>query len=304
MIAVYGDNCVDRYKGVLPAEFAGGNAVNVAVHLADLNAQVAYFGVFGDDRAGELIREKISRRGVCCSHVETRRGRTAVTLIEVHDGGHVVLEDDVGVQCPLSLSETSMRALMGCNFIHCTPLISWNIEWRAACPKILEEVKFMYSLGKHVSMDFSEAEEPELALLLGRFLSVAFVSRGAECTPNRLEETFQFFHQCGVPETVVTLGAFGSAYGGFGEHMRVPPVTIDPVDTIGAGDAFAAGWLFCRSRGGGVRDCMDKATNLAATVCGYFGAWPNAKISVANIHQTEVDNAGITNSRDRKTRAD
>ena len=283
MIAIYGDNCIDRYVRPSPADFVGGNAVNVAVHLADLGAEVAYFGILGDDSEGVRIRQALVARDISCSHVETRQGQTAVTLIEVRDGERFVLDDNVGIQCPLTLAEESWNALGPYLFVHCTAFTSWNVEWRRACPKIVKEVEFLGRAGKHVSLDFSELAEPELASLLGRFLTVAFVSRGVRCSNAELEDTFRFFHGCGVPEVIVTMGVRGSAYSGGGQKPRVPAIPIEPVDTLGAGDAYIASWLFRRSRGGDPRSCMQEATALATQVCGYWGAWPSEKKSGTNM---------------------
>lgn len=301
MLAVYGDNCVDRYLRPVPAEFVGGNAVNVAVHLAALGAEVAYFGVVGDDREGAIIRDALLSHGIDCSQVETRRGKTAVTLIEVRDGERIVIDDDVGVQCPLTLTEESKRALARYSFVQCSAFTAWNVEWQRACPNIVEEVEFLHRAGIQVSLDFSELQEPELAVLLGRHLAVAFVSRGPHSTERDVEETCRFFHKCGVPEVVVTLGASGALHSGLGQKFRVPAVPIQPLDTLGAGDAFIAGWLAQRSRRADPKSCMEEATAVAAEVCSYYGAWPNAQVSGADVSVSEVNNAGSLDSRTGKT---
>ncbi|MFB3901995.1 MAG: PfkB family carbohydrate kinase [Acidobacteriota bacterium] len=278
MIGVYGDNCIDRYVRPLPTEFIGGNAVNVAVHLARLGAQVGYFGVLGNDFEGRTIRRVLSACGVCCSNLEIREGPTAVTWIEVRDGERIVLDDDVGVQCPLFLSEQSRQVLAACSHVHCTAFTSWHIDWSAACPRIVDEIQYLAARGKFVSVDFSELTQPGLARILGPNLSLAFVSRGSSCTTSELEQTFRFFHDCGIPRVVVTLGARGAAYRGPDVQMEAPAAPIKPVDTLGAGDAFIAGWLFGAAQGWDTRTTLRQATTEAAQTCLYQGAWPGAFI--------------------------
>ncbi len=273
-IAVYGDNCLDVYERPERARFVGGNAVNVAVHLASLGASTAYLGVVGDDEAGALIRQSIETRGVDCSRVDVHPGESAVTWIEVRDGERIVLGDRVGVQCPQTLSPEAMEMICDYPLIHASAYTAWNISWWEACPRIVEEVATFHSAGAAVSLDFSELVEPELASLCGRDLGIAFVSRGDGCGERALDETLGFFHECGIPEVVVTLGAAGSVYSGGGKRFHVAARPIEPVDTLGAGDAFIAGWLFERGRGESARQSMKTATTVAAEVCGYFGAWP------------------------------
>jgi fructoselysine 6-kinase len=291
MIAVYGDNGIDRYVGAAPAEYVGGNAVNVAVHLADLGAQTAYFGAIGDDREGAQVLAALQSRGIDCSHVEVRHGPSAVTWIEVRGSERVVLDDNAGSQCPLTLQAEALHALARFPLVHCTAFTSWNIAWRRACPRIVEEVQTLHRAGVTVSTDFGELEEPEVAVLLGKAVQVAFVSRGEDCTLEELESALRFFHGCGAAEVIVTLGAGGAVYSGDGLRLRVPAMPIEPVDTLGAGDAFAAGWLYRRSRNRDARSCMLGGTRLAAEVCGYFGAWRNGRIS-----SSEVEDAGTANS--------
>lgn len=273
MIAVYGDNCLDVYQEPR-AQFVGGNAVNVAVHLAHLGARVAYFGIVGDDEAGAAIRAALLARGVDCRHVRTQPGESAVTWIEVRGGERIVLGDRVGVQCPQTLTAEEQAALSAFPFVHCSAYTAWNIAWRDACPRLVDELEALHRAGVHLSLDFSEQEEPEVAWLAGRYLRVAFVSRGASSTAADIARTVAFFHECGIPEVVVTLGAGGAFYSGPGESFATPAQPIQPVDTLGAGDAFIAGWLFHRYRGADARRMMEAATALAAGVCGYLGAWP------------------------------
>lgn len=272
-LAVYGDNCIDRYVGPGAADFVGGNAVNVAVHLAAEGIRVSYFGVTGSDTEGRRVRKSLEDRGVDCARVRVRDGATAVTWIEVRDGERIVLDDRAGVQCPLSLDSEDLEALATYDMIHCPAFTGWNIEWREAQPKLLEEVKFLSQRGCFVSIDFSELWEPEIAKMLGACISVAFVSRGQLASKEDIDQTIAFFHRCGAPEVVVTLGGSGSVYSG-AEVVRMPALPIAPVDTLGAGDAFIAGWLFSRLSGDDVRGQLRRATRTAADACLYLGAWP------------------------------
>ena len=295
-IAVYGDNCIDRYVAPDAADFVGGNAVNVAAHLAARGASPDYFGITGDDPEGALVREALADQGVDCTHLSTRRGETAVSWIEVRRGERIVLGDRPGVQCPLSLAPERLKELAGYDFVHVPTFTSWNIPWREAMPEIVTELEFLARNGAFVTVDFSELQRPELAVLLGQFLGAAFISRGPDCTPAQLRETFDFFHECGVPEVVVTLGSNGSTSSDAGEAIHVPAHCVTALDTLGAGDAYIAGWLSGRAHGEKRRGCMERGTEVAAQACGYFGAWPNAAVRGAAEGTREIDDAGTTDS--------
>lgn len=287
-MATYGDNCVDRYVRPDKRDFVGGNAVNVAVHLAAQGAEAAYFGVTGKDAEGKLVRRALLDHGVDCIHLTDRPGETAVTWIEVRDGERIVLGDRMGAQCPLILDQASLEALAGYPVVHCPLFSSWNIAWREACPRIESEVAFLASYGVFVSADFSDLREPELAARIGRWLGVVFVSRPACASASELEQTRRFFHGCGIKRVVITLaegGSFNSEPDG--PSLRLAAVPIKAVDTLGAGDAFAAGWLFAWASGVPPARCLEAGTRLAAEVCRHFGAWPAASLGAIGAASSE-----------------
>lgn len=76
-------------------------------------------------------------------------------------------------------------------------------------------------------------------------------------------------------EVVVTLGADGAlSVDRSGVLVRVPAVAVDAVDTTGAGDAFAAGWLTARLRGAGPRERLEAGAACASGVVTRVGTRP------------------------------
>lgn len=293
-IGVCGDNCIDRYVRPVAADFVGGNAVNVAVHLAAQGATVAYVGAAGNDAEGERVREALEAKGVDCTYLAARPGGTAVTWIEVRNGERSILGDRPGVQCPLRLTPKDLEFLAGCRAVHCSAFTSWNIGWQEAQPAIVQEIEFLSQRGCFISMDFSERKQPELALQLGKSLGVAFSSCGSSASTGAVEQTMRYFHECGTREVVMTLGSAGVIYSSGGEVLQVPARPITPVDTLGAGDAFIAGWLFGRVCGESAVACLERGTRIAAEVCLHFGGWP---LQTGNFRERITLNAGTADSR-------
>jgi sugar/nucleoside kinase (ribokinase family) len=82
-----------------------------------------------------------------------------------------------------------------------------------------------------------------------------------------------------VETLVITRGAAG-AIAAFGDHvLEVPAAPVDKiVDTTGAGDLFAAGFLSAMCRGRNVRGCLEAGSLCAAEVISHFGARPEADL--------------------------
>ena len=96
-VAGVGDNCIDRYLA-LGKSTVGGNAVNVAVHLARLGLGAAYFGAVGDDPDGRRVLAALGDNGVATGRVHVRRGLTAYTDIAFGEGGErIIAFEEFGV---------------------------------------------------------------------------------------------------------------------------------------------------------------------------------------------------------------
>jgi sugar/nucleoside kinase (ribokinase family) len=82
-----------------------------------------------------------------------------------------------------------------------------------------------------------------------------------------------------VPTLVVTRGAQGATAVSHGETASVPARPISQVvDTTGAGDLFAAGFLFGYTRGEPLAKCLDYGAICAAEIISHYGARPEADL--------------------------
>src|SRR5690348_7293231 len=82
-----------------------------------------------------------------------------------------------------------------------------------------------------------------------------------------------------VGTLVITRGAEGSIAAQGGERAEVPAAAAGQVvDTTGAGDLFAAGFLAARLRGRALKSCLEAGALAAAEVISHFGARPEADL--------------------------
>ncbi|MFN6935862.1 MAG: adenosine kinase, partial [Tsuneonella sp.] len=81
-----------------------------------------------------------------------------------------------------------------------------------------------------------------------------------------------------VPTLVVTCGADGATAVRRGERATVPSVATTVVDTTGAGDLFAAGFLYGHVNGEPVETCLKRGAICAAEIISHYGARPEADL--------------------------
>lgn len=236
---------------------AGGQSANVAAWAAELGAEARFVGKRGSDGAAELTARELTVRGVeVLGPVEDGRSGVVVSLVS-QDGSRTMLSDR-GVAPLLRAEELEMGWFSGCDWLHLSgySLLRQPIEEAAA-----KAAGAIQAQGGRISVDLAtasgiEAYGPEKLLgrldLLGPHVvfanEVELAAIGGE-VPGML---------------VLKRGREGFSVGG-ADHAASP---AEVVDTTGAGDALAAGYLV-----GG----PEVAAAAAARCVGRLGAMPESR---------------------------
>ena len=211
---------------------AGGQSANVAAWAAELGADARFVGKRGSDGPAELTARELASRGVeVLGPVEEGRSGVVVSLVSP-DGSRTMLSDR-GVSPFLRAEELEVRWFGGCDWLHLSgySLLRRPIEEAAA-----KATGAVQAQGGHVSVDLATA--------------AGIAEYGAERLRGRLEllRPDLVFANEGelaaiggtVPGTLVLKrGAEGFSVNGT-DYTALP---AEVVDTTGAGDALAAGYL-------------------------------------------------------------
>jgi 2-dehydro-3-deoxygluconokinase len=263
---------------------AAGAESNVAVALARLGMRVGWISKLPDHPLSRLIVGELRRHGVDTSRVVwTLDGRVAVYFFERavpprpprvwydRKGSAVTTLQDEEVDWPYLISA---RVVMVTGI---TPALSPRL--RDLTARIAQEVR---AAGKLFALDVNYRAKlwspQEAAACLSEVLpcvSILFCGQGDAKRVFGLggepEAVAQAFHErFGVPTTVVTLGAQGSLALADRIYRQRRVHRVEMVDPLGAGDAFAAGFL-CGFLEGGVQRGLDLGGATAALDCTMVG---------------------------------
>ncbi|HYT52364.1 MAG TPA: PfkB family carbohydrate kinase [Gaiellaceae bacterium] len=238
---------------------AGGQAANVAAWAAALGAEARFIGKRGDDPAASLAAGELARLGVTVFG-PVALGRNGVVVSIVGEEGERAMASDRGVAPTLSADEIEPAWFEGATHLHLSgySLMSSPIDGAAT-----RAAGLVRAGGGTVSVDLASRRViadfgPErLRRVLGE-LSPELVFANEE-------ERAELGSEAAVDATwVLKRGATGAAVVRDGERAEFPAVPAEVVDTTGAGDAFAAGYLV-----GGLELALETAarcvSNLGAT---------------------------------------
>ena len=259
-LATVGDNCIDRYARSVGISTVGGNAVNVAVQLSRQGWSVGYFGAVGSDGDGVRTSDCLLGNGVDIAHLRVADGMTAFTEIDVgSNGDRRIGREEFGVcrgYCP---SPTEVELLLRLRHVH----IGWLDDGGTL-------KRTLIGSGVSVSQDLGVNADP--ADLRGDGLSIAFMSGGG--TEDHAESMARAAVADGARIAVVTCGARGSmAFDGMC-CARTGSAVVDVVDTTGAGDTFAAGFIAAHLAGRALQACLESGRDAAAKTCAHLGGFP------------------------------
>ena len=265
-LAAVGDNCIDRYVGSTRPSTVGGNALNVAVGLVNAGYPTAYLGAVGDDEDGRRVIETARAAGVDVTHLQILDAPTGVTTVELKPAGErVFLEESYGATELYRLDEQGIRHLRGRAWIHAVNLSD-----------VSSAVSELATQGHRLSYDFSDSNDGELRTALCPHLELAVFSSPAENGSAAVAIATAAVSE-GARMAVVTRGAGGSLASIAGDIFEQPALSVEPVDTLGAGDAFIAAFIAACLEEAPIPEALRRGAESAAKTCEMIGPWPLAK---------------------------
>jgi sugar/nucleoside kinase (ribokinase family) len=238
----------------------GGQAANVAAWAATLGAEARFVGKRGEDPAAALVAGELGRLGVEVFG-PVALGRNGVVVSLVGEDGERAMATDRGVAPTLSAEELEPAWFEGCTQLHLSgySLMSSPIDGAATRAAELARAR-----GAAVSVDLASTR------VIADFGADRLRELLAELDPelvfaNEAERELVGEQTAAGATWALKLGARGAAIEHEGGRSEFPAKKVEVVDTTGAGDAFAAGYLV-----GGV----ELALQTAARCVSQLGASP------------------------------
>jgi sugar/nucleoside kinase (ribokinase family) len=266
-------------------EVSGGSAANTIAGLASLGGRAGFMGKIGNDQLGGIFRHDIQANGVVFETASAKSATpTARCLIFVTPDAQRTLNTYLGA-CIEFGPEDVDPALVAQSKV--TYLEGYLWDPPAAKAAFLKAAKVAREAGRKVALSLSDAfcverHRAEFRELLREHVDILFANEAEIRTlwqVDSFDKALQATRgQCEI--AALTRSARGSVILAGNEVHIVDAAPISQlVDTTGAGDLYAAGFLYGYTGGRDPYDCGRIGAVAAAEVIGHYGARPETPLS-------------------------
>ena len=268
-------------------ETSGGSAANSMAGIAAMGGRAAFIGQVADDQLGDIFRHDMRALGVRFDTPALPSGGTLPTgrcLILVTPDAQRTMNTSPGASHLLAPKALDEQLIASAAILYLEGYLFGPELPRAAMMKAIE---IAHGAGREIAFTLSESvciaeRKDAFGSMIDRGgIDLLFANEDEvlQLTGTRdLGEALAALTDK-VPTLVITRGAQGALAIDDGEAVEVPAVPVaNVVDTTGAGDLFAAGFLVARARGHDLRHCLTTGSIAAAEIISHFGARPEADL--------------------------
>jgi sugar/nucleoside kinase (ribokinase family) len=273
------------YSEMGPAvEISGGSAANTMAGIASFGGRAAFIGKVAEDELGRIFGHDIRSLGVAFDTPRANGGLpTARCLILVTPDGERTMSTYLGVSPMLDHGEVDAGTIRASRIVYLEGYLFDRPEAKAAFHQAADIAR---DASAKVALSLSDAfcvdrHRSEFLALIRDKVDVLFANEGEL---KSLYETHDLGDAIaavrrGGKLAAVTLSAKGSVILSKDRTVEVQAVPVAKVvDTTGAGDLYAAGFLFGLAKGLDLRVCGQLASLAASEIIGHIGARPETAL--------------------------
>ncbi|MDB5444184.1 MAG: carbohydrate kinase, PfkB family [Phenylobacterium sp.] len=266
-------------------EASGGSAANSIAGLASFGGRGAFMGKVADDQLGQVFTHDMRAIGAHFDNTPLEGGpATAVSMINVTPDGQRTMCTYLGASTQFTDEDVDPRVVEGAKIVY---LEGYLFDAEAARRAFAKAAALAHGAGRMIALTLSDSfvVERHRAGLLGFIENQVDLLFANESEVTALFETDSFDAAVEALRQRVTLAAVtrsaqGSVILTRGERLTVAAEPVEKVvDTTGAGDQYAAGFMFGLARGRPLQLCGKLGSLAAAEVISHYGPRPQISLS-------------------------
>lgn len=276
----------ERLYGIMGPgrEASGGSAANTAAGIAALGGRAAYIGKVADDQLGDVFTHDIRAIGVTYDTPRLTEGlSTARSLIFVTPDAQRTMQTFLGATTQLGPEDLNMDYITSAKVLY---LEGYLWDQPRAKTAMREAAVKAHEAGVKVSLTLSDAfcvdrYRDEFLELAEKHVDILFANESEILSLYQVQEFDDALQRvrahCEI--AALTRSEKGSVVvNGDEVHVIDAEKGVTVVDTTGAGDAYAAGFLYAYTQGYDLATCGKLGSIMAAEVISHFGPRPEADV--------------------------
>ncbi len=274
------------YDDMPPAtEVSGGSAANTVAGMASLGGSVGFVGQVATDELGQVFTHDVRAAGVHFDPVRTLDDPlgTGRCLVLVTPDAQRTMNTFLGVAGLIEPDDVDEVLVAAAQVVYCEGYL-WDLPLTKAA--IVKAMEVAHASGGKVSFTLSDAfcvdrHRAEFVDLVRDHVDVLFANEAEILSLYEVDDWRVAADRIAevVEVTCLTRSEHGSVIVSGDERIEVPASPVDEVvDTTGAGDLYAGGFLYGYTHGLGLRRAAELGSLAAAEVISHIGARPQVSL--------------------------
>jgi sugar/nucleoside kinase (ribokinase family) len=251
---------------------SGGSAANTVFNLSRLGAETAFIGKIGNDEYGKAFSSDLRNHNVSPRLIIDKENKmSGFCTVFISPDGERTMATHLGVASELNINDISEDIFKGYDILHVEGYLLQNIDL------IYGVMKMAKKQGLKISLDFAsynivKNNRDFLHSLIDEFVDIAFANEEEATTfsEKSVDDSLPYIAEK-TDIAVVKIGSKGSLIMQNGQKEIITAHPANCVDTTGAGDMYASGFLYGYAKGYDLQQCGTIGSYLAAQIVEEIG---------------------------------
>lgn len=284
---------LEQTKGLKQSLASGGSAANTINGLANLGMETAFVGKVGNDELGNFFRSDMQKAGIS-PQLLLGKASTGTALALVSPDSERTFAVNLGAAIEMTAEDITTSLFEGYNYFH---IEGYLVQNHSLIEKALKVAK---ASGLKVSLDLASYNVVEsnldfLQRMVKEYVDIVFANEeeAKAFTLKLPEEALDMLAEI-AEIAVVKIGAKGSLIKKGNDKYSVGVVKANAIDTTGAGDLYASGFLYGLSKNLPLDTCGRIGAVLSGKVIEVMGpkmdeeTWKMLKVNIAKVETGEL----------------
>ena len=278
-----GDLIWESLKKVGVKYVPGGSAANTITCTSIFGMPSGYIGKIGNDELGQLFKSTMEQFGVKTTMLLSPKSSGRCMVFITGANAERTFADYMGATLELGPDDLQPAFFQGYDYFHIEGYLVQNQELISKAARLAKAAGCIISIDM-ASYNVVESNDAFFHNLVENYVDIVFANESEAKAFTKMEPREaldELALHCKI--AVVKVGKAGSMVKSGDEYHFIEPWPATPIDATGAGDTYAAGFLYAHSQGMPLRVCGEVGSIIAAKVVEVIGSkidiprWRDAK---------------------------